>query len=96
MENFSCENSIQKQIREQHWMDLFRPTLNVMNAYCKNEKARQYRKKYNDEHKEQRFEKHDCGCGGKYVNSRKCVHIKTQRHRDWEAAQHAAQTDFVI
>ena len=47
------------------------------------EKQRQYHQR--PEVKQHRAERHECGCGGRYATIHKLSHLKTKRHREFEA-----------
>ena len=50
LEEFKCDTKIQAFIREQYWMDLKKPKLNIKKAHTSEEQKKQYRKDYNEEH----------------------------------------------
>jgi len=41
--------------------------------------------------KAQRYEKHNCNCGGKYTNNSKATHEKTTKHKKYIQTQHVQQ-----
>ncbi len=45
------------------------------------EYQRQYRQENKEERKQKANEKHNCSCGGKYTNSSKARHFKSQKHQ---------------
>ena len=60
------------------------------NYYKENkEEICEYSRKYNEEHKEIRNEKHICPCGGKFTYINKTQHEKTQKHKTYIAEQKA-------
>ena len=89
IQEYPCENDIELRIREQYYYDLLNPELNTYRPYTSEEERKKYHKnyyaKYNEDNREeilkQKKQKHDCGCGGKYTNAGKSIHLDTNKHK---------------
>ncbi|DAZ94070.1 TPA: hypothetical protein N0F65_006657, partial [Lagenidium giganteum] len=46
-----------------------------------------YDKYYYNKNRDKINEKFDCDCGGKYTRKNRYIHVKTMRHREWQASQ---------
>jgi len=63
------ENNKEQELKRSH--DFYYNNL----EHCKKRQA-----KYSEEHKEYRYEKFNCDCGGKYTRDHKTRHLKSQKH----------------
>ena len=90
--SFECENTKQKVIKEQEYLDEFKPSLNDRKAFRTEEERieynekhyennKEYYKEYNEKHKAKFTEKFNCECGGKYQFKHKSTHKKSKRHK---------------
>jgi hypothetical protein len=56
LEEYPCENYIQQRIREQEWIDRFKPELNMRPAYVSEEDYKEQKKEYLKEYREKNAE----------------------------------------
>jgi hypothetical protein len=91
LEEFSCQNKIQACIREQYWIDTLQAKLNNEKAYSGFENRDEYKKNYDELHKEdynrraiEWREKNDytvkCECGLDVKRNYLSTHIKLKKH----------------
>ncbi len=94
LEMFPCNTKAELQKQERFYIETIecinkvRPTRTIKEYYGENKnKLQQYQKEYRDENKDiinqQRNQKQNCVCGGRYTLAHKAIHIKTQRHQDF-------------
>lgn len=77
IEEKEFENKNVLKIREQHYIDLFKPSLNMVNAIENEEQRKQKQNQYDQK---QRAIKINCPCGGKTDKRNKPSHEKTNIH----------------
>ncbi len=56
LEEYECNDKIERCIREQHWIDTLHPSMNTLRAYSTEEQKKEYDKQYYQENKEQKKE----------------------------------------
>jgi hypothetical protein len=92
VKEYPCESDLELRMEEQTYIELDRSMcLNDRNAYLSKENKRiavlSYKKKhyYNNREKIIAYKniKHTCECGGKYTNSGKATHTKTNKHQNY-------------
>jgi group I intron endonuclease len=80
IENYACQNKEELRAREQYYIDLLKPSLNVYHAVldveARKEKHKVYRKKYTEQ-------KIICDCGSIYSRRNKADHYKTAKHKNY-------------
>jgi hypothetical protein len=93
-EKRAAEDVIAARLRERHWIEIYKATLN---RNVPSRTGAQYRVDHRDEKKLHNAayheanqvrlkEKHECACGGKHTTTNKSQHIKSKRHVAYQAA----------
>ena len=54
---------------------------NLENREKARERTREYIKNNKEQVKQQRNQKHNCPCGGKYTNNHKAKHMRSKKHK---------------
>ncbi len=94
IEQLAMADGIAARLRERHWTEHFKSTLNSNvpgRTYAEyrvdhREEDNQRSAAYNKAHEVHLKTKHDCACGGKYTTSGKSHHFKSKRHCAYLAA----------
>ena len=76
LEEKEFETKKDRRIREQYYINLLRPTLNIKDAIQNEEKLKQYIKTKGEKRRIQII----CACGGKTNRGHKKQHEKTEKH----------------
>tara|TARA_B100000579_G_scaffold226464_1_gene185439 strand:- start:1570 stop:2184 length:615 start_codon:yes stop_codon:yes gene_type:complete len=78
----------ESKIKEQYFIDIFEPDLNMIRAYNSPELKKELDKKKSKKRREKNSEffktTHKCACGGNYTYQNKSRHINSKQHKDWE------------
>jgi hypothetical protein len=88
LEEFSCENRNQAELRERYWLETLCASLNkIIPTRTKKEwneenreNIKESKKKYYKDNKERLNKKIDCDCGGSYDSYHRARHFKTAKH----------------
>ena len=81
LETNEFESKIDRQIREQHYINLLNPTLNNIKSYLTKEELRIYKKLFNKKIREET--NYICDCGSNSDNINKNRHNKTKKHQKY-------------
>jgi len=95
IEEFKCKNKIQAVIREQHYINELKPSLNINRAFTGITDTNNYAKQYKEIFKQELLEKKkiyydqnkdeinkicNCECGRTYTHCHKSRHMKSKLH----------------
>lgn len=78
IEEYECESQLQAHIREEYWRRLYKPQLNSNRAHITEDERKERDKEYY-------LTPNICECGGRYTNTHKPRHEKTQKHLNYLA-----------
>ena len=95
VEKFPCKDSMESRARERFWCEQLNATLNTNKPYLTNNELKEYLTEYQKEYIknyyqnnkqyliEYKKQKQNCICSGKYTNSNKHNHLKSNKHIDF-------------
>lgn len=84
-EKFPCNDNDELHARERFYID----NNDCVNKNIPGRTAEEYKNDNKVKISEQKKEKYDCNCGGKYTNQNKARHEKTTKHTNYVASLQA-------
>mgnify|MGYP003656080151 CR=1 FL=1 len=98
LEYYPCETKQELEERERVWIEgneCVNKYITGRTAKEHKELKKEYYKQYRQDNNEQRKEKFDCECGGKYTHTNISIHLKSKKHIMFSSTQQCVGEDHV-
>jgi hypothetical protein len=98
IEHYPCANKTAMRIREQYWIDEYKPTLNTNRAYRTEEDSKQDQKHHNDINNSNRPKgKFNCtNCDKTYTFINKSRHLKSKYCKNYKSTTSESSSESII
>jgi len=109
IEHYPCANKTAMRIREQYWIDKYKPTLNTNRAYRSEDDLKEYTNQYNKQYRTDNKDyytkfnnnrpqgKFNCSnCDKSYTYSNKQTHLRTKYCKNFKSTTSESSSESII